>query len=286
MTNFSNVQVARLSRLGLNDDPFLLSSNPRYLYLGVEHLSVYNNVLGVIERRRGLALVTGNPGTGKSSLARHIFDKLFGQDGVAIAYIATTDFDSRILAAKKISQAFGSSLDVPSSKSYHGQMDNLMTSILKAYQQGQNVIILLDDAQLLRRQGMVMLHELYNYDYAEKAVTTIAFGQDETKDIFKSYPALASRLYTVQSLDKISYTTALQMMGFRLQVAGRTQPLFNNDAFDYLFTLSDGIPREVVLLCSMAIDYIIQNDGNMITLNVMEQVGKEYEQISRVKPHA
>ena len=55
-------RIAHLERLGLTEDPFKLSADPRYLYLGPEHLAVYRQAQGVISRRRGLALITGGMG--------------------------------------------------------------------------------------------------------------------------------------------------------------------------------------------------------------------------------
>ncbi|MEM5774369.1 MAG: hypothetical protein AAGU05_05150, partial [Anaerolineaceae bacterium] len=67
-------RLVRLERLGLTEDPFKLSADPRYLYLGPEHLAVYRQAQGVITRRRGLAMITGGMGMGKSSLARRLYD--------------------------------------------------------------------------------------------------------------------------------------------------------------------------------------------------------------------
>ena len=267
---------AKLARLDLVEDPFQLSANPRYLYLGDEHLVVYRNIQGVIARRRGLALVTGQPGTGKSSLARHIFNQLYGQNGVDIAYIDTGNFSSRMDAARTISRAF-TKIDVASARSYAEQMENFKKEIVKVYGQGRNVILLLDDAQLLTRQGMVMIQELYNFDFDEKAVTVIAFGQDEVEDNFRNYPAINSRIYIVQTLTRISLATALQMVAFRLRVAGRSQPLFTDEAFSLVYELSDGIPRDVVRVCSLAIDNLLATDQEQVNLDVIKQVQEQFE---------
>lgn len=267
---------AKLARLDLVEDPFQLSANPRYLYLGDEHLVVYRNIQGVIARRRGLALVTGQPGTGKSSLARHIFNQLYGQNGVDIAYIDTGNFSSRMDAARTISRAF-TKIDVASARSYAEQMENFKKEIVNVYGQGRNVILLLDDAQLLTRQGMVMIQELYNFDFDEKAVTVIAFGQNEVEDNFRNYPAINSRIYIVQTLTRISLATALQMVAFRLRVAGRSQPLFTDEAFSLVYELSDGIPRDVVRVCSLAIDNLLATDQEQVNLDVIKQVQEQFD---------
>jgi general secretion pathway protein A len=267
---------AKLARLDLVEDPFQLSANPRYLYLGDEHLVVYRNIQGVIARRRGLALVTGMPGTGKSSLARHIYNQLYGQKNVDIAYIDTGNFSSRMDAARTVSRAFNK-IDVPSARSYSEQMENFKKEIVTVYGQGRNVVLLLDDAQLLTRQGMVMIQELYNFDFNEKAVTVVAFGQDEVVNNFRKYPAINSRIYIVQTLARISFATALQMVEFRLRVAGRSQPLFTDEAFSLVYELSDGIPREVVRICSLAVDRLIAEELDQVSLDVMREVAVQDE---------
>src|SRR5512140_2353055 len=87
-------RLARLERLGLKEDPFKLSADPRYLYLGPEHLSVYRQAQGVISRRRGLALISGDMGMGKSSLARRLYDVYASEDSLDICYIHTAAFKS------------------------------------------------------------------------------------------------------------------------------------------------------------------------------------------------
>jgi len=92
--NDTEWRVVRLDRLGLKEDPFKLSADPRYLYLGPEHLAVYRQAQGVISRRRGLALISGDMGMGKSSLARRIYDVYASEQNVEIAYIHTAAFKS------------------------------------------------------------------------------------------------------------------------------------------------------------------------------------------------
>jgi type II secretory pathway predicted ATPase ExeA len=156
-------------------------------------------------------------------------------------------------------------------------MENFKKEIVKVYGERRNVILLLDDAQLLTRQGMVMIQELYNFDFNEKAVTVVAFGQDEVVNNFRKYPAINSRIYITQTLARISFATALQMVEFRLRVAGRSQPLFTDEAFSLVFELSDGIPREVVRICSLAVDNLLASDREQVTLDVMKEVQEQDE---------
>ena len=267
-----------LARLGLQEDPFQLSADPRFLYLGEEHQEVYKTIQAVIIKRRGLALVTGKPGTGKSSLARYTYDRLFGRDGIDVAYIDTSNFDTRVAAARKIATSFNT-LNIELGRSYSDQMENFKLQVVQANKQGHLVVLLLDDAQKLKRPHLEMLHEMYNFDYGEKAITVIAFGEDAAVKNFYRYPSISSRLYTIQSLNPVSYETTLQMVGFRLQVAGRSTPLFTEDALRRLYELSTGVPREIVIVGAMAIDRLVDTGGNSVDIALMSLVANDYLEI-------
>src|SRR5574340_1027731 len=159
-------RLAHLERLGLKEDPFKLSADPRYLYLGPEHLAVYRQAVGVISRRRGLALITGEMGMGKSSLARRLYDVYASEESVEIAYIHTAAFKSAMDAARQISQTLG----VPPQRSFQRQMEGLEKFMANAYTANHNVIVLLDDAQLMEPEALEVLHRRYNFDYDAKVV--------------------------------------------------------------------------------------------------------------------
>lgn len=252
-----------LSRLGLKEDPFQLSADPRFLYLGEEHQEVYKTIQNVIIKRRGLALVTGKPGTGKSSLARYTYDRLAGAQDVDVAYIDTSNFDTRASAAKRIATSFNS-LKIELGHSYAEDMENFKSQVVEANKRGHLVVLLLDDAQKLKRPHLEMLHEMYNFDYGEKAITVIAFGEEVAVRNFYRYPSISSRLFTIQSLKAVSYETTLQMVGYRLQIAGRTAPLFTDDALRQLYNVSAGVPREIVIVSSMAVDRLIESGDDKV----------------------
>ena len=264
-------RIAHLERLGLTEDPFKLSADPRYLYLGPEHLAVYRQAQGVISRRRGLALITGGMGMGKSSLARRLFDVYAGDDGLKICYIHTAAFKSAMDAARQISKAF----DIPPQRSFQRQMENLEQAMADAFTSGINVIILLDDAQLMEHEALEVIHRLYNFDYDAKVVQVLSFGQSEMTTLFETNKAVNARVFVRLTLPPLTLASALQMVVFRLHVAGRVEPLVDDNAFEILYEHSQGIPREIIRLCALATDHILQSDETMINLNIIREVIEE-----------
>ena len=261
-------RILHLERLGLKEDPFKSSADPRYLYLGAEHLGAYRQAIGVIERRRGLATLTGEIGMGKSSLARRLFDNYYGDDDIVVHYIDTASFKSQMDAARTISGRFG----IKPARSYTEQIERLQQVIFETYDQGKNVAILMDDAQRMDTSALETIHHLYNFDYSEKLVQVILFGQLELHALMHSYPAVDSRIFVRAQLSPIVFSTALDMVNFRLNVAGRATPLFDDDAFALLYEASGGIPRTIVNLCAQVTDLLLDTDQDIVSYELVESI--------------
>jgi len=261
-------RVARLERFNLKEDPFKLSADPRYLYLGPEHLAVYRQAQGVIARRRGLALITGDMGMGKSSLARRLYDVYTAEENVEICYTHTAAFKSAMGASRIISEEMG----IPPQRSFQRQMESLEQRMADAYTAGKNVIVLLDDAQMMASEALDVIHRLYNFDYDAKVVQILAFGQSEMTALFETNKAVNARVFVRLVLPPLTLSSALQMVMFRLNVAGRNEPLIDDDAFELLYERSQGVPREIIRLSALAIDLLLQSDETTINRNIVREV--------------
>lgn len=268
--NDAEWRMTRLERLGLKEDPFKLSADPRYLYLGAEHLSVYKQLLNIISRRRGLGLVIGDMGMGKSSLARRLYDVHSSEPNMDVCYIHTTAFKSGMDAARQISTQLG----VEPQRSFQRQMESIERKMADAYTAKRNVVILLDDAQLMDPSALEVIHRLYNFDYDAKVAQVLAFGQNEMLGLFEQNKAVNARVFARLILSPLALGSALQMVLFRLNVAGRNAPLIHDNAFELLYESSQGVPREIIRLCNIAIDLLLQSTESMITLGIAEEAVK------------
>lgn len=266
-------RLIRLERLSLKEDPFTLSADPRYLYLGDEHLAVYRQAQGVIVRRRGLSLIVGDMGMGKSSLARRLYDVYAPEENTVTAYIHTAAFKSAMDAARQIS----ASMSIAAKRSFQEQMDALEETSAEFYRQGKNVVLLLDDAQLMHRDALEVIHRIYNFEYDTKVVQVLAFGQQELTALFASDKAVNSRVFTRMVLPPLTLPSALQMVLFRLQVAGRSEPLISDDAFEMLYDRSGGVPREIVRLCALSTDRLLELNESLVSAEIMTDVIAKYE---------
>ena len=74
------------------------------------------------------------------------------------------------------------------------------------------------------------------------------------------------------ALPPLTLASALQMVLFRLRVAGRNEPLIDDEAFEVLYEKSQGVPREIIRLCALATDYLVQSDSTMVDIDIANEV--------------
>jgi type II secretory pathway predicted ATPase ExeA len=117
-----------------------------------------------------------------------------------------------------------------------------------------------------------VIHRLYNFDYDAKVVQILAFGQSEMTPLFETNKAVNARVFVRLALPPLTLSSALQMVLFRLHVAGRSEPLVDDDAFELLYEHSQGVPREIIRLCALATDGVLDSDESFITQNIVRKV--------------
>jgi type II secretory pathway predicted ATPase ExeA len=90
--------------------------------------------------------------------------------------------------------------------------------------------------------------------------------------VFELNKAVNSRVFVRLALPPLTLSSALQMVLFRLSVAGRSTPLINDDAFEVLYEKSQGVPREIIRLCALSMDHLLESDESMINLEIARKV--------------
>jgi general secretion pathway protein A len=271
-------KFSQLGQLGLKEDPFSNSTDPRYYYLSEEHTPAYKAVLQAVVRRRGLMLITGEPGLGKTTLAKRLYNVLSAEPDMDVAYIPRAHWQTKFTAVQQISLAL-TDLEVPLKRGYDEQLESLKSAIASAYNNRRNVVIIFDDAQEMRASGMTLLHELYNFEKGEKTVQSVVFGQLETIEMMRSYKAIWSRVFQNLSLMRLSFQSTVNLVNYRVRAADRLDPLLDDDAWPILDEASNGIPRDIISICSVALDILLNTGQKLITKEVMNQavdmIGKQ-----------
>ncbi len=266
-----------LKRLGFSEEPFMSSADPRFLYLSSQHGGVLEQTRDLIEEFRGLAVVDGGYGVGKSSLALRLESIYRGMpDEYQVIYVHTTSYESEFAGLQDICDF----VNIPRKRGLTKQWREMETFLVDQHEQGRNVVIILDDAQLMSAEALRIVHTLFNFDrHGRKLAQVILFGQLELGYIFHMHPEIRSRVHSWFRLNPLSAEDTIDLINFRCMVAGRDEPFISSQSgFLSLYEATDGTPREVVTLCSHLIDLLGESEKSIADADIVEQAVSEYLQ--------
>jgi type II secretory pathway predicted ATPase ExeA len=261
-----------LRELGFSEEPFSRSADPRFLYLSAQHGEVMDRIQEVVEEHRGLAVVEGGFGVGKSTIARRLESiyRAYPQEFVVV-FVHTAAYESEYAALLDVSYA----LSLDRRKGMTMQWRELESYLVDQKELERNVVLILDDAQLMTPDALTLVHHLYNFDISQKLAQVVLFGQPELQRIFNVRPEVLSRVDSWFRLNPLSLEDTLELIRFRCAVAGRKEPLLTQSAFLEVWKATHGIPREIVALCSKIINVMGHQNRMMADNPVVQQALQE-----------
>jgi general secretion pathway protein A len=263
-----------LSRWGLREHPFHPSADPRFLYLSPNHLNLLARMQDVIEWREGLGVVEGHMGTGKTSLARRLYELTVQDERTVPVYVHTAAFKNAMEAARDISSAYG----IKGRRSYVDQLRDFESFLVRLKSEGKTAVVILDDAQFMEPDSLDTIQNMLNFDLSERLIQIILFGQQEIKHLFVQKPAVHDRVVHWQSLGPLPFAEMVGLISFRLTVAGRPEPLFTDAALARLFEFSQGIPRPLVIVCGNTLRLLVETKSQIAVVSEVNEAIRIFEQ--------
>ena len=242
---------------GLKQEPFSIAPDPRLLFMSEQHREALAHLLYGVQGGGGFVLLTGEIGTGKTTVCRSFLEQV--PEHVNLAYIFNPKLTVRELL-RSICDEFG----VPHKPTVPGgvetvkdYIDPLNASLLAAHAAGRNTVLIIDEAQNLSADVLEQLRLLTNLETSErKLLQIILIGQPELRAMVAkpSMEQLAQRVIARFHLGALSPQETQQYIAHRLAVAGLTGPLpFDRGALRRVHALSHGVPRRINLLSDRAL---------------------------------
>jgi len=237
---------------GLKEPPFNLTPDTRFLYLSQHHREAMAALLYGIRERKGFILLTGEIGSGKTTICRALVGEL--QDaGTHIALILNS-----YLTEIELLQAINEELEIDaSSPTRKGLIDRLNRFLLDQYELGRNVVLIIDEAQNLADSVLEQIRMLGNLETEDrKLLQIVLIGQPELEAALRGpkLEQLNQRIavrYHLRALDRDEIEPYVQ---HRLRVAGLSVPLeFTPKAVEMIAEFTGGVPRKINLLCDRAL---------------------------------
>ena len=268
---------------GLRENPFTINPNPRFLYLTALTQTASYQLAEGIRNRKGLILLTGEVGTGKTLLLRRLLDWLT-QQKMPTALIFNSHVNPDHLLDFILS-GFGVQCD---SGLKSDKLIALNRWLLERYRAGQTPVLVIDEAQGLPLQALEEVRLLLNLETPrEKLLEIIVSGQPELGDILRR-PELRQLKQRVSSVCRLKALTVEQLREYlfhRLTRAGLArQTLFGDAAIELIHQYTQGIPRLVNTLCDSALQTGFALQSSQITAAILEEAAKDLELTRSFEP--
>ncbi|RJP77970.1 MAG: AAA family ATPase [Desulfobacteraceae bacterium] len=253
--------------LNLNKEPFSNSPDPDFFFQSAQHRDCLQKLEISIRLRRGLNVVVGEVGTGKTTLCRQLIRK-FSEDPKIETYLMLDphfpnpdDFLSAI--DRMFHERSGAS---PSGPQYASHVKERIKQVLfqKGVDEGKTPVLIIDEGQKISAACLEMLRELLNYETNDhKLLQIIIFAQKEFEDVIANHENFTDRISLYHCLGPLDFRDTWRMIAFRLRQAGRdktVRPVFSVWAFFAIYISTGGYPRKIINLCHQSLlAMIVQN---------------------------
>lgn len=239
------------SYFGLAENPFAITPDPRYLFLSGRHNEALAHLLYGVTESGGFIQLTGEVGTGKTTLVRSLLEKL--PDTVDAALI----INPRV-SVQEFLRVICRELHVACDPQQGAQelIDALNVHLLEAHTKGRRVVLIIDEAQALSREVLEQVRLLTNLETSrQKLLQIILVGQPELRALLArdDLRQLAQRVTGRYHLEPLSAKDTHAYVGHRLSVAGALAPIFTTSGLRAVSRMTQGIPRLVNILCDRAL---------------------------------
>ena len=241
-----------LEYFGLTEKPFQITPDPRFLYMSRRHRDGFAHLLYGADEAGGFVLLTGEVGTGKTTLCRSALASI--TDNVRVALILNPKQSAIELVASICDEL---QIVYPKkAKSLKALIDRLNLYLLKAYGQGQRIVVVIDEAQNLTFEVLEQVRLLTNLEVStQKLLQIILIGQPELQTMLgrPELRQLAQRITARFHLTPLTREETGEYISHRLKVAGVTREIFTKPAIREIYRLSRGIPRLINTLSERAL---------------------------------
>lgn len=253
----------------LKEKPFENSPDPKFLYHSREHDEALFRLLYAIQGCKGLALLTGEYGCGKTLLMHTIVSELSAGQ-FKIAYLTNPRWNATELVQEILYQ-----LEIDTnSRNRIDMLHSLNDSLFETARNKKHTIIIVDEAQVISEyETFEELRLLLNFQLNDRFLLTLFLvGQPELQDMVKNLPQLNQRVAIRYHLRRFDLQDTKAYINYRLQVAGRTEPLFTDEAINLIFENTQGTPRLINNVCDLALVVGFGKHANLIDGEIVQGI--------------
>jgi general secretion pathway protein A len=264
-----------LSFFGLNEKPFAITPDPRYLYLSERHAEALAHLLYGINEAGGFVQLTGEVGTGKPTIVRSLLAQTPKNAEIALILNPKMTAPEFLLT---ICEELGIGVPDSATESLKDLVDILSGYLLRAHAGGRRVVVVVDEAQNLAPTVLEQVRLLTNLETnTRKLLQIILIGQPELRELLgrNELRQLAQRITGRYHLNPLTHGETAAYVRHRLRVAGATSDIFSPTALAEVHRLSVGVPRVINVVCDRALLGAYSMDRHRVTSNLVRNAASE-----------
>ena len=253
--------------LHLEKEPFSTSPDPNFFYHSREHTTALRRLEISIRLKRGLSLILGDVGTGKTTLSRALFQLFNGEEEDFIFHmLLDPDFKSEYQFLSCLTKMFGASPFFRSTMDHREAIEKYLFQ--KGAEEKKTVVLLIDEGQKLTQPFLEILRTLLNYETNEyKLLQLIIMSQMELLPRLQKIRNFTDRISLKYIINPLDENETKEMIEFRLRQAGFNggQSLFSHEAVKRIYEFSQGYPRKIALICHSALERLVMDNRETIS---------------------
>jgi type II secretory pathway predicted ATPase ExeA/tetratricopeptide (TPR) repeat protein len=268
------------SHYNLAKKPFQLSTDPKFLWLGEKHKEALATLKYGVVDQKGFLLVTGDVGTGKTTLINALLESV--EEDTLVANITDPaldliEFFNFVALSFNIPEKFDSKIDFIV---YFSQF------LKKVYSENRSVLLIIDEVHSLSKEVLEHIRLLSNIELPEEKLINIFFvGQNEINQTLAlpECRALRQRISLVYQIEPLSENETLAYIKHRLKVAGTEKNIFTQNAVQEIYHFSKGYPRLINTICDHALLTGYARNFKKITPDVIQECAQQFNSIGETR---
>lgn len=256
------------SVLGLQREPFSNSPDPEFFYEANEHKAALMRLLVEIRLRRGLSVILGDVGVGKTTLSRKLFQMLKERPDMLFYMIMDPTAQSEELFLESLVRTFNIQDQIQGAPSILDYKEAIKKYLFqKGVEENKTIVLVVDEAQKLNAESLEILRVLLNYETNEfKLLQLVLFAQLELLPRIKEIKNFFDRIVLKYVINPLDESETRDLIGFRLKHSGFNAELklFTDEAVSEIQRYSQGYPRRINLICHNALRSLITGNKTVV----------------------